>query len=99
MKIAHEGIPTIALVGLVTIVAISLSWYFLLLVPTFILTTILLPIWLLSIYFFRDPERIPPINLSDEDILSPADGKVVMVKEVETVEYMEQEAIQISIFF
>ena len=98
MKIAHEGIPTIALVGLVTIIAISLSWYFSLLVPTFILTTILLPIWFLSIYFFRDPERIPPTNLSDEDILSPADGKVVVVKEVETVEYMEQEAIQISIF-
>lgn len=35
----------------------------------------------LMIYFFRDPERIPP----DEDgaILSPADGKVIYVRRIE----------------
>jgi len=31
-------------------------------------------------------------------LLSPADGKVVVVKEVESVEYLEQKAVQISIF-
>tara|TARA_B100000575_G_scaffold294579_1_gene311733 strand:- start:10402 stop:11064 length:663 start_codon:yes stop_codon:yes gene_type:complete len=98
MKIAHEGIPTIALVGLVTVVASSLSWYFLPLISSIIISTILFIIWFLSIYFFRDPERISPPNLSDDTILSPADGKVVVVKELESVEYLEKKAIQISIF-
>ena len=98
MKIAYEGIPTITLVGSITAAALSLSWYLLPLIPTFILSIVLLPVWFLSIYFFRDPERVPPSNLSDEVILSPADGKVVVVKEVEAVEYIEKEAIQISIF-
>lgn len=98
MNIAREGIPTITLVGFITVAALSLSWCFLPLIPTIILSIVLLPIWFLSIYFFRDPERVSPYNLSDEVILSPADGKVVVVKEVEAVEYIEQEAIQISIF-
>ncbi len=98
MKIAYEGIPTIVLVGLVTVLVLSLSWYFYTLASGIILSIILFPIWFLSIYFFRDPERISPLNLSDEFVLSPSDGKVVVIKEVETAEYIEQEAIQISIF-
>ena len=98
MKIAHEGFPTITIVGVCTAVALMLSWSYLPLVISISLSSILLPVWFLSIYFFRDPERTLPIDLSEEVLLSPADGKVVVVKEVESVEYLEQEAIQISIF-
>lgn len=98
MKIAHEGFPTITIVGVFTAVALMLSWSYLPLVISVSLSSILLSVWFLSIYFFRDPERTLPINLSEEVLLSPADGKVVVVKEVESVEYLEQEAVQISIF-
>jgi len=98
MKIAHEGFPTITIVGVSTAVALMLSWSYLPLVISISLSSILLPLWFLSIYFFRDPERTLPIDLSEEVLLSPADGKVVVVKEVESVEYLEQKAVQISIF-
>ena len=98
MKIAHEGFPTITIVGVCTAVALMLSWSYLPLLISISLSSILLPVWFLSIYFFRDPERTLPIDLSEEVLLSPADGKVVVVKEVESVEYLEQEAVQISIF-
>jgi len=98
MKIAHEGFPTITIVGVSTAVALMLSWSYLPLLISISLSSILLPVWFLSIYFFRDPERTLPIDLSEEVLLSPADGKVVVVKEVESVEYLEQEAVQISIF-
>ena len=50
----------------------------------------------LTIYFFRDPDRETP---KDESlIISPADGKVVLIKNVEESEYMKQPATQISIF-
>jgi len=37
----------------------------------------------ITAYFFRDPKRQVPDDLEDGTILSPADGKVVLIKEVE----------------
>lgn len=51
---------------------------------------------LLTIYFFRDPERTPPKD--SNLIISPADGTVVLVKEIEEETYLKQKATQISIF-
>ena len=52
-------------------------------------------------YFFRDPERNPP-HLDDGEIVSPADGKVVLIKEIEFVgnEFFNagEKLIQLSIF-
>lgn len=50
----------------------------------------------LTIYFFRDPDRDTPRD--DSLIISPADGKVVLIKKVEESEYMNQPATQVSIF-
>ena len=50
----------------------------------------------LTIYFFRDPDRETPDD--DSLIISPADGKVVLIKSVEESEYMNQPATQVSIF-
>jgi phosphatidylserine decarboxylase len=50
----------------------------------------------LVLNFFRDPERSTP---QDEHIVvSPADGKVVMIKEVSEQEYLKANAVQVSIF-
>ena len=46
-----------------------------------------------SLYFFRDPQRIPPKNAG---FLSPADGKIVQIIDIEDTEMGN--AIQISIF-
>jgi len=48
---------------------------------------------LFSLYFFRDPQRIPPNN---DGFLSPGDGKVVQIIDVEDAEIGK--AQQISIF-
>lgn len=50
-----------------------------------------------NLFFFRDPERV--INKDDQVILSPADGKVVVVKKVDyEPHFIKSEAYQISIF-
>ena len=51
---------------------------------------------LFVLYFFRDPVRITPSG--DHLVLSPADGKVVLVKNVWEEEFLRSEAVQISIF-
>ncbi len=51
---------------------------------------------LFSLYFFRDPDRTIP---SDENaIVSPADGKVIVVKRVKENAYLKAPATQVSIF-
>lgn len=49
------------------------------------------------ISFFRNPERLIP-ELSDSIIYAPADGKVVVIEEVEETEFLHKKVRQISIF-
>ncbi len=52
-----------------------------------------------SLYFFRDPKRIPPAAPEREQLLlAPADGKVVLVQEVHEPIFLKGPAKQISIF-
>ena len=49
-----------------------------------------------NINFFRDPERTTPAK--DNIIVSPADGKVILIKEVNETRFIKEKATQISIF-
>jgi len=61
---------------------------------TLVGTSILLGLWIL--YFFRNPIRL--VTKQEELILSPADGKVVAIKQTYEDEYFKEDRIQISIF-
>jgi phosphatidylserine decarboxylase len=41
----------------------------------------------LTLYFFRDPERELPSGIGENTIISPADGKVVLIDTVENTEF------------
>jgi phosphatidylserine decarboxylase len=56
----------------------------------------LLVFLVLILQFFRNPDR-PPLALEDA-VVSPVDGKVVIVKEVEEPEYFKGKRLQVSIF-
>ncbi|TDJ55809.1 MAG: phosphatidylserine decarboxylase family protein [Ignavibacteria bacterium] len=49
-----------------------------------------------TLYFFRDPDRKPPAK--DGIVVSPADGKVLFIKEVIAEKFIGGKANQISIF-
>ena len=49
-----------------------------------------------TLSFFRDPDRITPEG--DNLVISPADGKVVLVKNVDEDEYLKGKGLQVSIF-
>ena len=52
-----------------------------------------------TMYFFRDPQRTPPTESEDGSLLlSPADGKVLFVRDIEDEIYLNGPATQISIF-
>ena len=70
--------------------AIGWMWLFIL------LTVGVLVMAYLIIQFFRIPKII--FKGADHEIISPADGKVVVIEEVEETEYFNDRRIQISIF-
>lgn len=69
---------------------IELSWLRLLLMLTLVVLLILI------LQFFRNPKR--HTNLNDEQVVSPVDGKVVVIEEVFEKEYFKDKRIQVSIF-
>lgn len=50
-----------------------------------------------TLYFFRDPTRIIP-TVPTNTIMSPADGKVLLIDEIEEPLYFHGPALKISIF-
>jgi phosphatidylserine decarboxylase len=52
--------------------------------------------FLFCLIFFRDPDRKSPNR--DDVILSPADGEIVIIKDILEEEFIHEESTQISIF-
>ncbi len=50
----------------------------------------------LVVYFFRIPDR--KIDRNERHVLAPADGKVVVIKEIFEKEYFKDNRLQVSIF-
>lgn len=49
-----------------------------------------------TLQFFRDPDRVTPPGV--RNVVTPADGKVLLIKEVEETSYLKGKAIQIAVF-
>lgn len=97
MAITKYGYDVVLVVVLLVLAGSFLSWQFIEGKPLrFGLIGALLALLVFTLNFFRDPERAVPQN--DAYILAPADGKVVLVREVVEDEYLNGEAIQVSIF-
>lgn len=93
--ISKEGFGTIAVVFIFSgLVAFGAT--FLPPLLSYLIFGALAVLCILTVYFFRDPDRDTPDDNSL--IISPADGKVVLIKEVVETEYMKKPATQVSIF-
>jgi phosphatidylserine decarboxylase len=62
---------------------------------TIILVTLLVFL-ILILQFFRNPKRLTQLN--DNTVVSPVDGKVVVIEEVFEKEYFNDKRIQVSVF-
>ncbi len=94
------GIDNLLWLVLSSLALIGLAWYLskpLVSIPLGIVGVFVL---CLSLWFFRDPERVLAAEaLNDAKVVvAPADGKVVQVSKVSEKEYLHEEAMQISIF-
>ncbi len=100
MKLHREGYLIIA-IGLEILALIQAGNYFLFTYTNWLWLFILLSLGVLVMaYLIIQFFRVPNIKCQFEanDILCPADGKVVVIEEVEETEYFNDKRIQISIF-
>ena len=90
------GYTTIGITSIISFVLIVIS---ILAQSTYIkypLLILAIFILLFTLNFFRDPDRTPPKK--DNVIVSPADGKVLIIKEVVDERFINEKAWQVSIF-
>jgi len=88
IPIARAGFPFIAVAGITTIILAILGlklWTLFFLLVTFFIG-----------FFFRDPDRFVPTE--DGAVVSPADGKVIIVGPVDHNPFLDGEYIKISVF-
>lgn len=100
MKIHREGY-LIILISCIILGSIHVGNYFLFQFTSWLWLYILLILGELTmlyliLQFFRVPKRKCIANIMD--IVCPADGKVVVIEEVEETEYFKDKRIQLSIF-
>ena len=96
--IAREGYIIIAVVVLLAVILAAAG----LLLPTplgWLAVALGVALVAFSLYFFRDPKRSVPAHIARSSaLLAPADGKVVLVQEVDEPLYLKGPAKQVSIF-
>ncbi len=88
IPVASEGWPFIIPLAIVTVLLFALGWKS--------TATVSLVLTLFVLFFFRDPERTVPGGKGM--VVSPADGKVIVIKDIYEPAYLKQEVKQISIF-
>jgi len=86
--IAIEGLKITIPLAVLTILLFFADWQ--------IAGLILLAITVFMLFFFRDPDRAIPQG--EGLVVSPADGKVVVIKDIHEKDYLQSKRKQISIF-
>ena len=98
MTIHKEGYKTITITVIILAIVNALVYHFVqenraVYIITFLVSAFIL---LIILNFFKNPER--KIVLDENNILSPADGRIVVIEETEETEYFNDKRKQISIF-
>ena len=88
IPVAKEGVPFIAFSAFLSLIFAILG--------NIIACFSFLALTAFVLYFFRDPERM---GCDDEDaLISPADGKVILIEKVFDERYVKEHVYKISIF-
>jgi phosphatidylserine decarboxylase len=95
VNFAREGLAFITIAAIIALAAFGValtrrSW------PLWLIAFALTLIALWVAYFFRDPQRLG--ERGERLVIAPADGKVVLITEVDEPTFMKQRAVRVSIF-
>ena len=92
-----EGFKIIRNTTITLLIVNGIAWYLFgesNLIKLLTFTSVVFSILILQ--FFRNPKRITPVN--SNQVIAPADGKIVVLEETVEHEYFKDKRIQVSIF-
>jgi phosphatidylserine decarboxylase len=88
IPVAKEGYPFIFIAAFTALLAALLNWV--------IVSVFFWAAGIFILYFFRDPERVVPDD--PRTVVSPADGKVILIEKVTDERFLHGQVLKISIF-
>lgn len=99
IRLHREGTNTL-LYGAIAIVLVALLlWYcFETKIPFWIFTVVFGVVYGIVVNFFRCPIRYYPEEDTEKLVVAPADGRIVVIEEVEENKYFHDKRLMISIF-
>ena len=92
-----EGFKIIRNTNITLLIVNGIAWYLFgesNLIKLLTFTSVVFSILILQ--FFRNPKRVTPVN--SNQVIAPADGKIVVLEETVEHEYFKDKRIQVSIF-
>ena len=92
-----EGFKIIRNTTITLLIVNGIAWYLFgesNLIKLLTFTSVVFSILILQ--FFRNPKRVTPVN--SNQVIAPADGKIVVLEETVEHEYFKDKRIQVSIF-
>ncbi|GAB6283164.1 MAG: phosphatidylserine decarboxylase [Ignavibacterium sp.] len=90
------GYTTIGIAAIISFILISISFFINSNLIKSVLIIIALIFLALTLNFFRDPKRTTPTK--DNTIVAPADGKIILIKDIYDDKFINGKAKQVSIF-
>ena len=98
IRIHHEG-THILITGAILLVMINLAlyWGIKYKIPFYVCAVISVALYLLVVNFFRCPIRLFKGD-TEKTVVAPADGRIVVIEEVDEHEYFHDRRLMISIF-
>ncbi|MCK5349062.1 MAG: phosphatidylserine decarboxylase, partial [Desulfobacula sp.] len=88
LPVAQPGLKFVFITILITGMLFYFGWV--------LFAWVFFAITLFVCWFFRDPDRDIPVD--EKSLISPADGKVIIVEKQEKCEYFSDPRIKVSIF-
>ncbi len=85
MKITHYGIDVVKKVVYVTLILDIAAFFISIPAIKILLLALSFVLLVFTFYFFRDPSRELPGNIIEDTVISPADGKVVLIEDVDNI--------------
>lgn len=98
IRIHHEG-TYILITSAIILIAINSAFFFLIdnKIPFYVVAVISIVLYLLMVNFFRCPIRLYK-GETEKTVVAPADGRIVVIEEVDEHEYFHDRRLMISIF-
>ena len=99
IRIHHEGTDTLIYSAMILIAIGVILWRsFDSHIPFYFFAAVFGTVWCIVLNFFRCPIRLFGTDDTENLVVAPADGRIVVVEEVEETKYFHEKRIMVSIF-